>query len=539
MRTTPEIEKLKRQIKSIKHSEVIAENKSIRFQKFLDAFPFGIYIVNEKFEIEYINALLQREFGNSDGQKCYQYFHDLQSPCSWCKNEKVFNGESVIWNWHSEKTQRDYELFDLPIKNDDGSISKIEIFNDITDRLRLASELERFKLAVEQSADGIMMTNLEGEITYTNSAAEQIYGYDSGELISLFVETLSVDEQAAEDFIVSRIKKSGRWQGELEQKQKDQSRFTAYLSCTIVREADKPVALLIIIRDITGLKLLEQKQLRTRNLLESVYESLDQAVFVVDPQDRKILSCNSASEKIFGYAKNEMIGKNTEFLHSSKEAYRQYGKKVSRAVTSGTEFHVEFNLKNKQGKVFPTGHIVKSVGKVPGLPPIHVTVIKDLTFRKLAEEKLAHQQEELKNRAQRLEELNAALKVLLDQREKEKRDLETGLTERLNGLILPTINKLRKQASNDIQEDLLNILEANIREITKPVNQNVTNEMMVLSPTENTIADLIKLGYRTKEIAGKMSISSRTVEFHRDNIRKKLKIKGRKVNLKTYLSRIS
>ncbi len=539
MTTSPEIETLTRQIERLELSKVMANNKSTRFQKILDAFPFGIYIVNKNFEIEYTNALLQKEFGAPDGKKCHQYFHGLLTPCPWCKNEKVFNGETVIWNWYSEKTRRDYELFDLPLKNDDGSLSKIEIFNDITERLRLASELERFKLAVEQSADGIMMTDLKGMITYTNSASERIYGYDSGELTGRNLARLCVEGQIFDELIISQIKASGKWQGELLQKQKDPSRFTAYLSCTIVKENDKPIALLIIIRDISGLKLLEQKQLRAKNLLEKVYESLDQAVFVVDPQDRKILSCNSASEKIFGYARDEMIGRNTEFLHVNKQAYRQYGKKVTRAVTSGTEFHIEFSLKNKQGKIFPTEHIVKSVGKVSGLPPIHVTVIKDLTFRKLAEEKLAYQQEELKNRARRLEELNAALKVLLDQREKEKKDLEIGLAERLNGLILPTINKLRKNTSTDIQADLLNILEANIREIAKPVRQNIPDEIMILSPTENTIADLIKLGYRTKEIAAKMGISARTVEFHRDNIRKKLDIKGRKVNLKTYLSRLS
>ena len=539
MRTDPAIEKLKRQIKCFEPSETHSKNRSFHFQKFLDAFPFGIYIVNEHFEIEYTNALLQKVFGYPDGQKCYQYFHDLEDACPWCKNEKVFNGETVIWNWHSEKTNRDYELFDLPLKNDDGSISKIEIFNDITERLRLASERERFKLAVEQSADGIIMTDLNGMITYTNVASEKMYGYASGELVGRHVRCLSVDHQICDSLIIPKIKSAGQWRGELSQRQKDRSSFTAYLSCTIIRENEQAVALLMTIRDITALKLLEQKQLRAKNLLEKVYESLDQAVFAVEPQDRKILSCNTASERIFGYAKDDMIGKNTEFLHVNRQAYRQYGKKLSRALASGTEFHAEFSLKNRDGTIFPTEHIVKAVSNVSGLPPIHVTVIKDLTFRKLAEEKLAHQQTELKNRARRQEELNAALKVLLDQREKENNEREAGLSERLNGLILPTINKLRKHNSDHHQAGLLNILEANLREIIKPVHQNIPKTMMLLSPTENTIADLIKLGYRTKEIAGKMSISARTVEFHRDNIRKKLDIKGRKVNLKTYLSRLS
>jgi PAS domain S-box-containing protein len=291
--------------------------------------------------------------------------------------------------------------------------------------------------------------------------------------------------------------------------------------------------------DITDFKHLSQRQERSLTLLEKVYESLDEAVFAVNPQDRRILSCNAASERIFGYSKNEMIGKKTEFLHVNKKAYKEYGKKFARALASGTEFHIEYNLKNKDGKVFPTEHIVKAVQDESGLPPIHVTFIRDMTFRKLAEKQLQSQREELKSRAQRLEELNAALKVLLDQREREKRDLETQLSERVNGLIIPTLNKMRDKNIPDDPKDLLDILEANINEITKPVHLNISSEMMSLSPAETTVADLIKLGYQTKEIASKMNISIRTVEFHRDNIRKKLNIKGRKVNLKTYLARIS
>jgi len=538
MNTDPEIKKLKRHIAHLEQSETITKNRLIRFQNFLDAFPFGIYIVNKCFDIEYTNSTLKKEFGQPDGQKCYQYFHDLETVCPWCKNERVFNGETIIWNWHSEKTNRDYELFDLPLKNDDGSISKVEIFKDITQRVRLAYELERLRLAVEQSADGIIMTDLKGDITYANAALEKLYGYQPQELLGQHIRQLNIDEQIIDKTILPQIRSQGQWHGELAQNPKNKALFTAFVSCTVIREKDHPVALLIIIQDITDLKHLEHTQQQTKNLLEKVYESLDQAVFVVDPRDRRILSCNTASEKIFGYARDDMIGKNTVFLHVSKQAYLQYGKRLTRALASGTEFHVEYSLKNKQGKTIPTAHIVKAVSG-GGLPPVHVVVIKDLTFRKLAEEKFEHQQTELENRAQRQEELNATLKVLLDQREKEKKDLEISLTQKLNSLILPFIHKLRETKLDHRHADLLNILEANIREITKPVQQNLSNEMMRLSPAENTIADLIRSGYRTKEIAGKMSISARTVEFHRDNIRKKLNIKGQKVNLKTYLERIS
>ncbi len=361
----------------------------------------------------------------------------------------------------------------------------------------------------------------------------------AGDLVGRHFRNLNADEQAYDHLIFPGITSLGHWNGELIQKQKNDSHFHASISCAIVRENEKPVAMLGIVRDITDVKRLAQEQARALTLLEKVYESLDEAVFAIDPQNRRILSCNAASERIFGYPKDEMVGQNTQFLHVNKTAYQTYGKKLNRALSSGTEFHVEFSLKNRDGRIFPTEHIVKVVRDESGLPPIHVTVVKDLTFRKLAEEQLQKQQEELQNKARRLKEMNAALKVLLDQREREKKDLDTQLSEKLNGLIIPTLKKMREADLTDSHKKQLDILEVNIRDITQPFHHQLSNEMMRLSPTESTIASLIKSGYRTKEIASKMSISSRTVEFHRDNIREKLNIKGQRINLKTYLARIS
>lgn len=46
----------------------------------------GVYIVNQQYDIEYINQLLIKEFGSFEGRKCYEYFHDRIDVCPWCKN---------------------------------------------------------------------------------------------------------------------------------------------------------------------------------------------------------------------------------------------------------------------------------------------------------------------------------------------------------------------------------------------------------------------------------------------------------------------
>ncbi len=113
-----------------------------RFKQILDAFPNGIYIVNADYEIDYVNPRLQEEFGAVEGQKCHEYLHDLPAPCNWCPNPKVLQGERVEWEWYNPANDRMYDLYDIPLYNDDGTVSKIEFFHDITERKR-AEENQR------------------------------------------------------------------------------------------------------------------------------------------------------------------------------------------------------------------------------------------------------------------------------------------------------------------------------------------------------------------------------------------------------------
>ena len=110
----------------------------------MEAMEDGIYIANRQYGIEYTNPALRKEFGAVKGKKCYEYFHDRNEPCPWCRNDEVFAGKTVRWEWYSPKNQRTYDLMDSPLKNPDGRISKLEIFRDITERKRLDQLKDEF-----------------------------------------------------------------------------------------------------------------------------------------------------------------------------------------------------------------------------------------------------------------------------------------------------------------------------------------------------------------------------------------------------------
>ena len=102
-------------------------------------------------------------------------------------------------------------------------------------------------------------------------------------------------------------------------------------------------------------------------------------------------------------------------------------------------------------------------------------------------------------------------------------------------LITPYLEKLKKNRLTDRQNNLLDILESNLNEIVSPFARNFSNSFMKLTPTEIQVANLIRQGETTKEIADLLNLSKKTIEFHRENIRTKIGIKNKKINLRTYL----
>lgn len=155
--------------------------------------------------------------------------------------------------------------------------------------------------------------------------------------------------------------------------------------------------------------------------------------------------------------------------------------------------------------------------------------------RKRIEQALIKREKELEVKTCDLEEANVALKVLLKKIDKDKTNLEEHLVLNAKELVEPFLNKLKRSGLNREQRDTVDIIEFNINGITSPLLKGLSVNFRALTPTEIQIANLVRFGKSTKEIAQSLNLSARTIEAHRNNIRKKLKITNKKVNLRTYL----
>jgi PAS domain S-box-containing protein len=164
---------------------------------------------------------------------------------------------------------------------------------------------------------------------------------------------------------------------------------------------------------------------------------------------------------------------------------------------------------------------------------------EEIEERKKAEEALKKREHELALKSRFLEEANSALKVLLQNMENQTAEIQGDILNNVKILALPYIEKLRQCQSVSDQMSYLEIIEENLKNITSPFLRNITAHYRNLTPKEIQVANLVREGKTTKEIAELMNLSTRSIDFHRDNIRKKLDLNNRKANLQSFLSSLS
>ena len=119
--------------------------------------------------------------------------------------------------------------------------------------------------------------------------------------------------------------------------------------------------LVLTLAEITERILTEKTLKESHDRLEGVLASLDDAILLVDPATRLILGCNDAATRIFGYSQEELVGKDSLFLHVDQAHNRQFGREAMAAYGDPGYYATEFEMRRKDGSVFPTEHFVRPV----------------------------------------------------------------------------------------------------------------------------------------------------------------------------------
>jgi len=285
--------------------------------------------------------------------------------------------------------------------------------------------------------------------------------------------------------------------------------------------------------DITQRRLAEERVKESEILYRTLFETTGTATIIVE-EDTTVSLVNTEFEQLSGSPKQywESGRSWTEFVHErDRERMLRYHY-LRRVDPAAAPRNYEFSLVNRDGEV---REVIITISMIPGTKKSIASFV-DITERKRAEETLKKREQELHDKTRELEELNAALRVLLRRREEDKVELENTFVTGLNKLVMPYIQTMKKGAVRGNDLICLNIIESNLRDIASPFMHRLATEFLSFTPRELQIAQLIKEGKTTKEIADFLNISPPTVEIHRHHIREKLGLKKRRTNLRTYLA---
>lgn len=314
-------------------------------------------------------------------------------------------------------------------------------------------------------------------------------------------------------------------------------------------------------------EILRESEERYRSLLESspdpivVYDMKGIATYV-----------NPAFEQTFGLSRDELLGKQIDFV--PEECWPETKNAIEKMLSGKKISLFETRRLTRDGRILDVQLSSTLYHDRDGCPAGNIVTLRDITARKKAEQELQKyhdhleelvgertaelgktnfqleqeieeriwaesallkREKELEAQSQHLEEVNTALKVLLKQREDDKKELGRNVHHNVKELINPYVEKLKKTRLNTNQEMLVNILESNLENIVSPFINKLSSELIKFTPMEIRVANLVKEGKTNKEIADLLLLSKNTILFHRYNIRSKLGLKNKKINLRSHL----
>jgi len=221
-----------------------------QFAAIIEAFDGFIYICSQNYEVEFMNQrFIDRTGYYPLGQKCYKALHDREEICPWCVNDRVFQGETVRWEVCSPKDNRWLYVVNTPIKHPDGTMSKMAMIQDITERKEMekARKLaeEKYRGIFENAVEGIYQSSPEGRFLSVNPAMARIFGYGSPEEMLAGVADISrqlyVDPRRRDDFSQT-LKDAGFIKGfEAQMYRQDGSRIWIAINARAVRDEEGEV----------------------------------------------------------------------------------------------------------------------------------------------------------------------------------------------------------------------------------------------------------------------------------------------------------
>ena len=261
---------------------------------------------------------------------------------------------------------------------------------------------EKYRLLIENSHDIIYALTPEGTFTFVSPGWTALLGHEVTQVIgNPFQQFVHPEDIAVCRTFLRAVIETGQRQTGVEYRVLHIDGTWHWHSSNAIPLRDKTGMVVGIqgsARDITEGKRAEEALHKSMQLLEKVYSSLHDALFIIEANSTKIIDCNPAASDIFGYSREDMINRSTGFLHVSNALLEYFRVRLQSSIAEkGFLFLPEFQMKRRDGTIFFTENSVVPLTDNEGKNIGWVSVVRDINERKRTEEAIHESEATLAN----------------------------------------------------------------------------------------------------------------------------------------------
>jgi PAS domain S-box-containing protein len=392
-----------------------------------------------------------------------------------------------------------------------------------TDRI-LTLAKNKYENIFQATSDIVLVTDSEGRILEMNHAACEKFGESAiGFAVWRYLGLTPVP--------MGDLLKQYPAQAQKELTLPDNSAIVAIGIVPLKKVSLASAGYVIILNDITC--MVEQRarleQLvgertealaKSENLFRSLFSSAGEGIVLAD-RNLNIVQSNEKADRMFGFGSIGMTG-----INCAKIFYPEGLKTIKHSFSDIDINSTETTCLTTRGETFPA-NVTTNRLMLGDEPYLHL-IVRDITQQKSMEENILFEKAAA-------EEMNVTLRNVMKSIGKDKEETERTIAQRITTQILPSLQKLAGEENIEIRKMYSNMIKEQLTSLTGGSAANSAS-LMKLSKSEIQVCQLIQSGKSSKEIGDIMNISFETVQTHRKNIRKKLGLNGKDLNLFSFLT---
>lgn len=265
-------------------------------------------------------------------------------------------------------------------------------------------------------------------------------------------------------------------------------------------------------------------QVTSEKILGAIFMSVGEGILLVD-EDYEIVKANQHACEMYGMQQQNMIG--TDIRYLTKDADAELLGRYFEELMEGQRKTAEVTCLYVDGMAFPAT-VTVTRSDLDG-KKYWSLVVRDDTNQKAMETQLREEKRQI-------EEMNLTLKTVMKSIEQDRKDFENRVASKIRTSLLPGLRKIDEASEESVRKSYIAVFEEQLLSLTTGFEKELDAGLLKLTKTEFEVCRLVQAGCSSKDICDAMKISFDTIQTHRKNIRRKLSLNGKKLNLHAFLT---